>query len=280
MATTDERKLELERRKQRLVALREEKRRREDERRRMLLNNAAVENGAVDKSLKTLSQKYLDELLEPLGIPSLPLADSADKAPGGDSHCTLDGVISNQRYPSVPRIIRNLQLCETQITSVIPKDAASYCKTTQTDDERVYTSEFSLGSQEFDYDEEMPMLDKHLDINFDESPSREIANILPNFSFSSRQQPEVEIFNTFEEKTDEEAKFPDLSEEEKLQILSSSKFYQFFDYSSRVMEREIAEEIDIFVDYSRDEATEEKPDSGEKLMFARKFVDEKWSAGR
>lgn len=39
-------------------------------------------------------------------------------------------------------------------------------------------------------------------------------------------------------------------------------------------------QVDIFIDYSRDEAMDEKADNGEKLMFARKFVDEKWSAGR
>lgn len=39
-------------------------------------------------------------------------------------------------------------------------------------------------------------------------------------------------------------------------------------------------QIDIFIDYSRDEAMDEKTNNGEKLVFARKFVDEKWSAGR
>lgn len=45
MATAEERKLELERKKQKLAEIREEKRRREEERRRNLLKNANLENG-------------------------------------------------------------------------------------------------------------------------------------------------------------------------------------------------------------------------------------------
>lgn len=37
----------------------------------------------------------------------------------------------------------------------------------------------------------MTMLDKHLEINFDESPTGEIANILPNFNFGVRHHQEV-----------------------------------------------------------------------------------------
>ena len=43
---------------------------------------------------------------------------------------------------------------------------------------------------------------------------------------------------------------PELSEEEKKQILMSEKFQKFFDHSSRIIERALAEEVDIFVDYA------------------------------
>lgn len=45
MATAEERKLELERKKQKLAEIREEKRRREEERRRYLLKDANFGNG-------------------------------------------------------------------------------------------------------------------------------------------------------------------------------------------------------------------------------------------
>lgn len=123
---------------------------------------------------------------------------------------------------------QNLSIVETQLAAVAPKEyvgyfvvitsffkyllnnfkylsakfkvlkiffQATYCKTTQTDDDRISAGEFSLGSQEFDYDEEMNIMDKHLDINFDESPTREIANILPSFQFKIRQQLDVNFVN-------------------------------------------------------------------------------------
>lgn len=46
------------------------------------------------------------------------------------------------------------------------------------------------------------------------------------------------------------AALPELSEEEKKQILMSEKFQKFFDYTSRIIERALAEEVDIFVDYA------------------------------
>lgn len=36
----------------------------------------------------------------------------------------------------------------------------------------------------------------------------------------------------------------------------------------------------MFIDYSHGGATDEKEDSGEKLILSRVFVDPKWSAGR
>ncbi|EJW75892.1 hypothetical protein WUBG_13198, partial [Wuchereria bancrofti] len=121
MATAEERKLELERKKQKLAEIREEKRRREEERRRNLLKNANLENGAVSDLPKTFSQKDLEEILEPLGISAQPQIESSI-TPNNIDHRTVDGVRNNQKYLSVPRT-QKLAVCETQIISVPPKDA-------------------------------------------------------------------------------------------------------------------------------------------------------------
>ena len=47
------------------------------------------------------------------------------------------------------------------------------------------------------------------------------------------------------EEKEENRKAPDLSEEEKLQILSSTRFQQFFEFSSKIVERQLAEEVDL-----------------------------------
>ncbi|VDK42879.1 unnamed protein product [Anisakis simplex] len=274
MATAEERKLELERKKQRLAEMREDKRRREEERRRLLLKSAPQENGTVPILPKTFSQKDLEDILEPLGIPAQPQVERP-VTPAANDSSSEHASAPSQRFAGSGRV-QNLALVETQMISVPAKESACYCKTTQTDDDRISGGEFSLGSQEFDYDEEMTMMDKHIDINFDESPTREIANLLPNFHFGARQTQET----VEEQKKEEDQKIPDLSEEEKLQILTSQKFKHFFDFQSKIMERQLAEEVDVFVDYTRDSTVDEKADSREKLTLSRVFVDEKWSAGR
>lgn len=42
----------------------------------------------------------------------------------------------------------------------------------------------------------------------------------------------------------------ELTEEEKLQILHSEEFMEFFDHSTRIMERALSEHVDVFFDYS------------------------------
>lgn len=42
----------------------------------------------------------------------------------------------------------------------------------------------------------------------------------------------------------------ELTEEEKLQILHSEEFADFFDHSTRIIERALSEHVDLFFDYS------------------------------
>lgn len=42
----------------------------------------------------------------------------------------------------------------------------------------------------------------------------------------------------------------ELTEEEKLQILHSEEFMDFFDHSTRIVERALSEHVDVFFDYS------------------------------
>uniref|UniRef100_A0A7N8YQN2 Dynein cytoplasmic 1 intermediate chain 1 n=1 Tax=Mastacembelus armatus TaxID=205130 RepID=A0A7N8YQN2_9TELE len=74
----------------------------------------------------------------------------------------------------------------------------------------------------------------------------------------------------------------ELTEEERQQILHSSEFQSFFDCSIRVMERALAEDSDIFFDYSGRDLDEKEGDlgSGSSLSFSRLFYDEHWSKHR
>uniref|UniRef100_A0A8C6UK50 Dynein, cytoplasmic 1, intermediate chain 2a n=1 Tax=Neogobius melanostomus TaxID=47308 RepID=A0A8C6UK50_9GOBI len=74
----------------------------------------------------------------------------------------------------------------------------------------------------------------------------------------------------------------ELTEEEKLQILHTEEFVNFFDHSSRIIERALSERVDLFFDYSgRDlEEKEGEIQAGAKLSLNRLFMDEHWSKHR
>lgn len=52
--------------------------------------------------------------------------------------------------------------------------------------------EFSMGSQEFDFDE-LSVTHHQLDIDFDGSPEQEIAKILPNMRLGRQRSKEVRL---------------------------------------------------------------------------------------
>uniref|UniRef100_A0A669C9D2 Cytoplasmic dynein 1 intermediate chain 1 n=1 Tax=Oreochromis niloticus TaxID=8128 RepID=A0A669C9D2_ORENI len=70
----------------------------------------------------------------------------------------------------------------------------------------------------------------------------------------------------------------ELTEEERQQILHSSEFQSFFDCSIRVMERALAEDSEIFFDYSGRDLDDKE--GGSSLSFSRLFYDEHWSKHR
>ncbi|KAF1409117.1 Cytoplasmic dynein 1 intermediate chain 1, partial [Spheniscus mendiculus] len=74
----------------------------------------------------------------------------------------------------------------------------------------------------------------------------------------------------------------ELTEEEKQQVLHSEEFLIFFDRTIRVIERALAEDSDIFFDYSGRDVEEKDGDvqAGANLSFNRQFYDEHWSKHR
>ncbi|KAF2363725.1 WD40 repeat [Trinorchestia longiramus] len=74
----------------------------------------------------------------------------------------------------------------------------------------------------------------------------------------------------------------DLSDAEKQVIMMTSEFHQFFDRATRLVERALAEDVDIFLDYShdQDEETGGTDLSSHKLSLSRCFYDDRWSRNR
>ncbi|KAA0703270.1 Cytoplasmic dynein 1 intermediate chain 1 [Triplophysa tibetana] len=74
----------------------------------------------------------------------------------------------------------------------------------------------------------------------------------------------------------------ELTNEEKEQIIHSGDFLLFLDRSIRVVERVLAEDTDIFFDYSGRDMENKEGDmqAGSNLSFNRHFYDEHWSKHR
>uniref|UniRef100_A0A8C4YXU7 Dynein cytoplasmic 1 intermediate chain 2 n=1 Tax=Gadus morhua TaxID=8049 RepID=A0A8C4YXU7_GADMO len=85
-----------------------------------------------------------------------------------------------------------------------------------------------------------------------------------------------------EEEDEERDAAPELTEEEKLQLLHTEDFMSFFERGSRIVERALGERVDVCFDYSgRDlEDKEGEMQAGAKLVLNRQFADERWTKNR
>uniref|UniRef100_A0A8D0AHG8 Dynein cytoplasmic 1 intermediate chain 2 n=1 Tax=Sander lucioperca TaxID=283035 RepID=A0A8D0AHG8_SANLU len=74
----------------------------------------------------------------------------------------------------------------------------------------------------------------------------------------------------------------ELTEEEKLQVLHSEEFLSFFERGSRIVERALAEHVDVCFDYSGRDLEDKEGDlqAGAKLVLNRQFADERWTKNR
>uniref|UniRef100_A0A7N6B0W1 Dynein, cytoplasmic 1, intermediate chain 2b n=1 Tax=Anabas testudineus TaxID=64144 RepID=A0A7N6B0W1_ANATE len=74
----------------------------------------------------------------------------------------------------------------------------------------------------------------------------------------------------------------ELTEEEKLQVLHSEEFLSFFERGSRIVERALAEQVDVCFDYSGRDLEDKEGDlqAGAKLVLNRQFADERWTKNR
>uniref|UniRef100_A0A8C1T1D2 Dynein, cytoplasmic 1, intermediate chain 2a n=1 Tax=Cyprinus carpio TaxID=7962 RepID=A0A8C1T1D2_CYPCA len=261
MSDKSELKAELERKKQRLAQIREEKKRKEEERKKKELKKEAVP--LQDDSDLEKKRREADALLQSMGItPDTPVGKSlhyvyvflssgpTPMSPTAKSAGSPSEAGSQDSGDGATGPRRGpLKLAMVKVTHVDfpPKEVVSYTKETQTP---------TMTEQKEEEEEEEEAA----------PPQPEVV--------AEKEKPA--------EKQDEEAAPHELTEEEKLQILHSEEFMEFFDHSTRIMERALSEHVDVFFDYSgRDmEEKEGEMQAGAKLSLNRKFVDDRWSRQR
>ncbi|KAK1805060.1 hypothetical protein P4O66_019422 [Electrophorus voltai] len=306
MADKSDLKAELERKKQRLAQIREEKKRKEEEKKKKESETQQKTEAVPEDSDLDRKRRETEALLQSIGIspepPLVPTPMSPSKSVSTPSETgsqdSVDGttvgryiwvtishsferlqLLSSLRsggiskYKSDPRSERTLQwdtdpsvlqlqadselgrrlhkLRASKITQVdfLPREVVSYSKETQTP----LAAHQSEEEEEDDEDNTDPKAGLESDKQEDEE-SKDIKQGHPR----------------------------ELTEEEKQQLLHSEEFVIFFERSIRVMERALAEDSNIFFDYSGQDLEDKEGDlqGGSSLSFSRLFYDERWSKHR
>ncbi|XP_078811073.1 dynein cytoplasmic 1 intermediate chain 1a isoform X8 [Oryzias latipes] len=276
MSDKSDLKAELERKKQRLAQIREEKKRKEEERKKKEIESQQKTEVTPEDSDLDRKRRETEALLQSIGIsPEPPLVPtpispcksvstpsetgSQDSADGGAAGRTLQwdtdpSVLQLQADSELGRRMQRLGASKITLVDFPPKEMVFYCKETQTP----VNTHLSEVEEEEEEDEEM----------METKPASE-----------SDQQNEDETNET------KEGSFPvlrELTEEERQQVLHSSEFQSFFECSIRVIERALAEDSDIYFDYSGRNLEDKEGDvgSGSRLSLSRVFYDEHWSKRR
>ncbi|XP_008853476.1 cytoplasmic dynein 1 intermediate chain 2 isoform X4 [Nannospalax galili] len=254
MSDKSELKAELERKKQRLAQIREEKKRKEEERKKKETDQKkeAVVSVQEESDLEK-KRREAEALLQSMGLttespvvppPMSPSSKSVSTPSEAGSQDSGDGAVGSRRGP--------IKLGMAKITQVDfpPREIVTYTKETQT-----------------------PVMAQPKE---DEEEEDDVVTPKPPL------EPEEEKTLKKDEEIDSKAPPHELTEEEKQQILHSEEFLSFFDHSTRIVERALSEQINIFFDYSgRDlEDKEGEIQAGAKLSLNRQFFDERWSKHR
>ncbi|KAF4088548.1 hypothetical protein AMELA_G00083930 [Ameiurus melas] len=145
-------------------------------------------------------------------------------------------------------IMKRLETSEIVQIDYIPKKLVTYCQETQT-----------------------PLAPN---LSEEEKEDEELLVVQP------KPQSEEHVVKDNHETMQEHPK--ELTEEEKQQIVRSEDFLIFFDRSVRLVERTLAEDLDIYFDYSGRDLEDREGDAqaGLNLSFSQRLYDEQWSKHR
>nr|CAG4647794.1 EOG090X03UT [Moina brachiata]SVE92931.1 EOG090X03UT [Moina brachiata] len=290
-----DRKAELERKKAKLEELRKEKQRRQQEREKQeIADSHRVLRGEADQTVT------MDKLLEQFGVKPVSdvLSSYVPTAQEPSNQSTPDSSLQSVQSPlptrkSLSRRKAQLSVFSVQTTDIPPKETVTYSKQTQTVASPERGDEYNLHPA-LEWDDEFPVLTydrtdeddsslPHLDGGY---ASR--GNVLPpgilhhGMPQVKDVKPAVTEVDEAKQESQRQKQVRDLSDEEKQMILLSEDFNRFFDQSSRIIERALGEQSDIFVDYTGASESDNNIDdrSGYKIHLNRCFYDDRWSRNR
>ncbi|XP_059052942.1 cytoplasmic dynein 1 intermediate chain isoform X6 [Achroia grisella] len=296
MSSMSDRKAELERKKAKLQALREEKDRRRREKEQKDAEEA-LQRATTASSLD--SRRDLDEMLSSLGV--APVKDVLSSLSSMTSLTPPQTASPDVSLPHTdksslpvhggPKKPLQLQVVSVQSTDIPPKENVTYAKQTQTTTSGVT----ELRDDEYNLNPGLEWEDEFTVLTFDGDAARQgddeeaafhgklPPGILPHGLPTVKEvQPAVTAAPQEKKEEEKEKKVRELSADEKQTILLSSEFQRFMSRAGRVIERALAESVDIYTDYTgggdNENALDDKTDG--RLSLVRTFWDERWSRGR
>ncbi|KAF5400359.1 Cytoplasmic dynein intermediate chain [Paragonimus heterotremus] len=289
--STSDRKLELERKKAKLAALREQKTKRDQPSVNVFVNG--TNHLSVGPGSTTTNHNIridAEELLKTLGI-SIP--ESVPNAVGDHVHQSKSAsdLLAHTRTSS-PRRRAKLGFSKVSELNLPPKDAICYSKETQTRELSVSRNvpgatvsdspRDILGSPRLmanlEWDDEFSMM-----MPFDNSlldPLDRTAMTTDTHRTPLAAGAEPGKHPATPERT-QSIKIHMLTDEERATVIQTEQFTSFFDRAARLMERALDEPADIFVDYSGAEHDDASASQRHQLLrFGRDFYDDRWSKRR
>ncbi|XP_034829992.1 cytoplasmic dynein 1 intermediate chain-like isoform X14 [Maniola hyperantus] len=292
MSSMSDRKAELERKKAKLQALREEKDRRRREKEQKDADEA-LQRASTASSLD--SRRDLDEMLSSLGVApvkdvlsSLSSMTSLTPPQTASPDASLPHTDKSSLPPhGGPKKPLQLQVVSVQSTDIPPKENVTYAKQTQTTTSGVtelrdahatdYYDEYNLNPG-LEWEDEFTGEDEEAAFHGKLPPG-----ILPHGLPTVKEvQPAVTAAPQEKKEEEKEKKIRELSNDEKQTIMLSAEFQKFMSRAGRVIERALAEDVDIYTDYTgggdNENAQDDKSDA--RLSLVRTFYDERWSRGR
>ncbi|XP_072332044.1 cytoplasmic dynein 1 intermediate chain 2-like isoform X1 [Scyliorhinus torazame] len=275
-------KAELERKKQRLAQIREEKKRKEEERKKKEADQKKelVQNEESDIEKK---RREAEALLQSMGITSEPSVVHPLRVVTADT-CLFHYLVPPTSPPSK--------------SVSTPSEAGSQD-----------SADCTLGARTFHWDTDPSVLQLQADLGRGaiklemakitqvDFPPREIVTytketqtpVIAQKTEAEEEEEDIVPKQAIEPEPEQiqkeevnEGALRELTEEEKQQILHSDEFLTFFDHSTRIIERALAEHKDLFFDYSGKDLEEKEGElqGGTKLSLNRQFFDERWSKHR
>uniref|UniRef100_A0A8C1TIN6 Dynein, cytoplasmic 1, intermediate chain 1 n=1 Tax=Cyprinus carpio TaxID=7962 RepID=A0A8C1TIN6_CYPCA len=271
MADRSDLKAELERKKQRLAQIREEKKRKEEERKKKEMLQRA-ENVSEDSDLDR-KRRETEAFLQSIGIsPEPPLVQPLQLLTWDT--CYFHYLVPTPISPSSQSVSP-----PSETGSQESIDGGTVGRTLQWDTD---PSALQLLADSV-HGGRMQRLGASKIVQIDFTPKELVTYSKETQTPVTSHQPEgKELFLFLCMHICVLVHPRELTNEEKEQIIHSEDFLFFFDQSIRVMERVLAEDTDIFFDYSGRDMEDKEGDmqAGSNLSFNRHFCDEHWSKHR